>query len=48
MIFFTHVPVKDMENNLDMKPHYIRQIFANPLAFCFIVVPRRPNRKWEK
>ena len=48
MIFFTHVPVKDMENNLDMKPHYIRKIFANPLAFCFIVVPLKTQQKMGK
>ena len=48
MIFFTHVPVKDMENNLDMKPHYMRHIFANPLALCFIVVPLMTQQKMGK
>lgn len=48
MIFFTHVPVKDMENNLDMKPQYIRHIFANPLALCFIVVPLKTQQKMRK
>ena len=48
MIFFTHVPVKDMGNNLDMKPLQIRHIFANPLAFCFIVIPLTTQQKMGK
>lgn len=48
MIFFTHVPVKDMENNPDMQPHYIRHILANPLTLGFIVVSLTTQQKMGK
>ena len=48
MIFFTHVIINDMENNLDMKPHHMRHIFASPLALCFIEVPLKTRQNMGK
>ena len=48
MMFFTHVRINDMENNLDMKPYCMRHIFANPLALCFTEVPLKTRQKMGK